>query len=224
MPPKGSKAAPKDISGEGPSSKKQKTGDKASKANGQSSHQDVIAASDALPVNRVQLYNGGQGLLLGFRVPRDYFLATGAGDTNEGGGTDPWETGENSKRLLRTSLLAQVLPLPETSAAGFPVTESHKSTAHASQCGCAGSYDLALEEAHIENFNVVAYTSVVPPEATEVGSLSRAKVCMQILKRRAALMMSRNRTRSMLICTFHAGEVRRCEAHLPPWYDTVQPF
>lgn len=106
MPPKGSKAAPKDTSGEGPSSKKQKTGDKASKANGQSSHQDVIAASDALPVNRVQLYNGGQGLLLGFRVPKDYFLATGGGDTNEGGGTDPWETGENSKRPLRTSLPA----------------------------------------------------------------------------------------------------------------------
>ena len=106
MPPKGSKAAPKDTLGEGPSSKKQKTGDKASKANGQSSHKNVIAASDALPVNRVQLYNGGQGLLLGFRVPKDYFLATGAGDTNEGGGTDPWETGENSKRLLRTSLFA----------------------------------------------------------------------------------------------------------------------
>jgi hypothetical protein len=26
-----------------------------------------------------------------------------------------------------------------------------------------GSYDLALEEAHIENFNIVAYTSVIPP-------------------------------------------------------------
>lgn len=26
-----------------------------------------------------------------------------------------------------------------------------------------GSYDLALEEAHIEDFNVVAYTSVIPP-------------------------------------------------------------
>ncbi len=25
-----------------------------------------------------------------------------------------------------------------------------------------GSYDLALEEAHIEDFNVVAYTSVIP--------------------------------------------------------------
>lgn len=56
----------------------------------------------------------------------------------------------------------------------------HKSTAHASQCGCAGSYDLALEQAHIEDFNIVAYTSVVPPEATEVGSSSRARVCMHL--------------------------------------------
>lgn len=31
-----------------------------------------------------------------------------------------------------------------------------------------GSYDLALEDARIENFNVVPYTSVMPPEATYV--------------------------------------------------------
>ncbi|CAL5228910.1 g12131 [Coccomyxa viridis] len=121
MPPKGSKAAAKDTAGEGPS-KKQKTGDKATKAE-IANKCEVISAQDALPATRVKLYNGGQGILLGFRVPKDYFLATGAGDTNEGGGTDPWET---------------------------------------------GSYDLALEEAQIEDFNVVAYTSVVPPEATEV--------------------------------------------------------
>ena len=35
-----------------------------------------------------------------------------------------------------------------------------------------GSYDLALEEARIEDFNIVAYTSVVPPEATEVPPMS----------------------------------------------------
>ena len=65
-------------------SKKQKTGDKASKANGSDpTHKEVIPAQDALPVTRVQLYNGGQGIVLGFRVPKDYFLATGAGDTNE---------------------------------------------------------------------------------------------------------------------------------------------
>ena len=31
-----------------------------------------------------------------------------------------------------------------------------------------GSYDLALEEAHIEDFNIIQYTSVIPAEATEV--------------------------------------------------------
>lgn len=83
----------------------------------------LIPVDQALQAHRITLQGGGQGILLGFRVPKDYFLATGAGDTNEGGGTDPWET---------------------------------------------GSYDLALEEAGIENFNVVAYTSVIPAEATEV--------------------------------------------------------
>ncbi len=81
MPPKGSKAAAKDTAGEGPS-KKQKTGDKATKAETTNNH-EVIPAQDALPATRVKLANGGQGILLGFRVPKDYFLATGAGDTNE---------------------------------------------------------------------------------------------------------------------------------------------
>ncbi|CAL8463045.1 g2579 [Coccomyxa elongata] len=85
--------------------------------------ESLVPIDQALQAHRITLQGGGQGLLLGFRVPKDYFLATGAGDTNEGGGTDPWET---------------------------------------------GSYDLALEEAHIEDFNVVAYTSVIPAEATEV--------------------------------------------------------
>ena len=80
MPPKGSKASAKDTSGEGPS-KKQKTGDKATKAAPQDN--GVVSAEDALPATRVKLSNGGQGILLGFRVPKDYFLATGAGDTNE---------------------------------------------------------------------------------------------------------------------------------------------
>ena len=33
----------------------------------------------------VRMYNGGQGLLLGFRVPKDYFLIVGGGDTDEVG-------------------------------------------------------------------------------------------------------------------------------------------
>eukprot|EP00884_Botryococcus_braunii_P002155 jgi/Botrbrau1/11940/Bobra.341_1s0007.1 len=69
------------------------------------------------------LVKGGQGVLLGCRIPKDYFLCTGAGDTNDGGGMDPWET---------------------------------------------GSYDLALEQAGIEDFNIVPYTSVIPAESTEV--------------------------------------------------------
>ena len=79
-----SKASAKDTSG-GEPSKKQKTGDKASKAAPQepTNNHEVISAKDALPATRVKLYNGGQGILLGFRVPKDYFLATGAGDTNE---------------------------------------------------------------------------------------------------------------------------------------------
>ena len=32
-----------------------------------------------------------------------------------------------------------------------------------------GSYDLALMEAGIENFNVVLYTSVLPPESVEIS-------------------------------------------------------
>lgn len=64
------------------------------------------------------------GLLLGNRIPKDFFVAKGCGTTNEGGGTDPWET---------------------------------------------GSYDLALEDAGIMNFNIVPYTSVIPPEALEIS-------------------------------------------------------
>jgi len=60
--------------------------------------------------------------ILGNRVPKDYFVTTGYGETNAGSGIDPWET---------------------------------------------GAYDLALLMAQIENFNVVEYTSVLPPEARE---------------------------------------------------------
>ena len=45
-----------------------------------------------------------------------------------------------------------------------------------------GAYDLALEEAGIENFNVVAYTSVIPPEATEVLPMSAVSgACLRIV-------------------------------------------
>jgi arginine decarboxylase len=57
------------------------------------------------------------------RVPLAYFVTSGYGDTDSGGGIDPWET---------------------------------------------GSYDLALEMAEIENFNICTYTSVLPRQAYEV--------------------------------------------------------
>ena len=50
-------------------------------------------------------------------------VTSGYGDTDSGGGVDPWET---------------------------------------------GSYDLALEMAQIENFNISTYTSVIPRQAYEV--------------------------------------------------------
>ncbi len=59
-------------------------------------------------------------LVLGTRIPKEYFAATGVGETDLGHGIDPWET---------------------------------------------GSYDLALEDAGIHNFNIVQYTSVIPQEA-----------------------------------------------------------
>lgn len=67
---------------------------------------------------------GGEGIIMGTRIPKDYFVCSGFGQTDSGGGIDPWET---------------------------------------------GAYDLALEEAGIQNFNIVPYTSVVPLEAVEIG-------------------------------------------------------
>ena len=63
-----------------------------------------------------------KGLTLGNRIPKDYFVTTGYGETDKGSGINPWKT---------------------------------------------GAYDLALTAAQIENFNIVAYTSVLPPEAKE---------------------------------------------------------
>jgi len=61
--------------------------------------------------------------LIGCRIPHEYVVVAGAGQSNEGPGLDPWET-------------------------------------------CA--YDLALLEAGIENFNIVKYTSVLPPESIQI--------------------------------------------------------
>jgi arginine decarboxylase len=67
------------------------------------------------------------------RVPLAYFVTCGFGDTDCGGGVDPWET---------------------------------------------GSYDLALEMAKIENFNISKYSSVIPRQAFEVP-LEVAQQCFE---------------------------------------------
>ena len=58
------------------------------------------------------------------RIPKEFVIAAGAGQTGFGPGNDPFET---------------------------------------------GSYDQALVDAGIENFNIVKYTSVIPPEAYEIS-------------------------------------------------------
>lgn len=73
-----------------------------------------------------ELALGGHGLLLGSRIPKHYFQAKGFGQTDQGGGSDPWET---------------------------------------------GSYDLALEDAGIQDLNVIKYTSVIPPESESITEL-----------------------------------------------------
>lgn len=69
------------------------------------------------------------GFVMGCRIPHEYFVTSGSGQTNEGPGNDHFET---------------------------------------------GSYDLALLDASIENFNVMKYTSVMPKEAVQIG-LNEAK-------------------------------------------------
>jgi len=71
-----------------------------------------------------ELACGGHGVLFGSRIPKHYFMVKGFGETDQGNGSDPWET---------------------------------------------GSYDLALEDAGIQDLNVVKYTSVIPPEAEPVS-------------------------------------------------------
>jgi arginine decarboxylase len=76
-----------------------------------------------------ELVRGGHGVLFGARIPKHYFMIKGFGETDQGDGADPWET---------------------------------------------GSYDLALEDAGIQDLNIVQYTSVIPPESEPV-TLEEAK-------------------------------------------------
>lgn len=40
-----------------------------------------------------ELVLGGHGVLLGTRIPKHYFMVKGFGETDQGDGSDPWETG-----------------------------------------------------------------------------------------------------------------------------------
>ncbi|CAM6126553.1 unnamed protein product [Calypogeia fissa] len=73
-----------------------------------------------------ELVLGGHGIMFGSRIPKHYFLVKGFGETDQGDGSDPWET---------------------------------------------GSYDLALEDAGIQDLNILKYTSVLPPESEPVSAL-----------------------------------------------------
>ncbi|MBU7027873.1 MAG: pyruvoyl-dependent arginine decarboxylase, partial [Theionarchaea archaeon] len=42
--------------------------------------------------------------ILGNRVPKDYFVTTGYGETNAGSGIDPWETGAYDLALLMAQI------------------------------------------------------------------------------------------------------------------------
>ena len=94
-------------------------------------------------------------LVYGCRIPKEYFVTSGRGDTDLGPGEDPWET---------------------------------------------GSYDLALMDAKIENFNIIKYSSVLPPEATEIP----VKKAIGMFHHGAVLetiMASANGLRGDLLCT-----------------------
>jgi len=85
---------------------------------------DALVAAGFDNAAFVKLAGGGIGLLTGCRIPKSYFITQGFGETDAGGGVDPWET---------------------------------------------GSYDLALEQAGIQDFNIMQYTSVMPPESHEIA-------------------------------------------------------
>lgn len=40
-----------------------------------------------------ELVRGGHGVLFGSRIPKHYFMVKGFGQTDQGDGSDPWETG-----------------------------------------------------------------------------------------------------------------------------------
>ncbi|CAM6048753.1 unnamed protein product [Sphagnum compactum] len=92
-------------------------------------HIDPTDGSSNMKSSVSELVLGGHGIVFGTRIPKHYFLVKGFGETDQGDGSDPWET---------------------------------------------GSYDLALEDAGIQDLNITQYSSVIPPEA-ETVTLEEAK-------------------------------------------------
>ena len=97
--------------------------------------------------------------VFGNRIPKDYFVTAGMGDTDIGPGDDPWET---------------------------------------------GSYDLALMDAKIANFNVMQYTSVLPPESREIPIAEAEKLFHHgaVIE---VIMASVNGVKGNTLCTVWGG-------------------
>lgn len=119
----------------------------------------ILTFSGELFAEAVQAKNDASGSVspevFGNRIPKDYFVTAGKGDTDIGPGDDPWET---------------------------------------------GSYDLALMEAKIANFNVMEYTSVLPPEAREIP-ISEAEKLFHHGAVIEVIMASVNGVKGNTLCT-----------------------
>ena len=119
----------------------------------------IVTFSGQLFAEAVQAKDEASGRgypkVLGNRIPKDYFVTAGKGDTDIGPGDDPWET---------------------------------------------GSYDLALMEAKIANFNVMEYTSVLPPEAREIP-ISEAEKLFHHGAVIEVIMASVNGVKGNTLCT-----------------------
>jgi len=56
-----------------------------------------------------ELVRGGHGVLFGSRIPKHYFMVKGFGETDQGDGSDPWETGSYDLALEDAGTLPHFL-------------------------------------------------------------------------------------------------------------------
>ena len=101
--------------------------------------------------------------LLGNRIPHEYFLTTGHGESNVGSDGLPYET---------------------------------------------GSYDAALNDAGIQNANVIEYTSVLPKEAIEIPRAEGLKrivwgEVLEVIKAQRNGSRNANISAAVMITTIH---------------------